>query len=83
MSNYKNGALTGETIVRSVPQLEQVADVKVEQIVNVASYDLTLDNWLTLSKRINEFLKQDDVDGSSSPTGPTRSRRRHISSTSL
>lgn len=60
-SNYKNGALTGEAIVRSVPQLEQVADVKVEQIVNVASYDLTLDNWLTLANRINEIFAKDST----------------------
>ena len=37
LSNYKSGALSAEEIVRSVPQLERLANVKVEQIVNVAS----------------------------------------------
>ena len=61
LSNYKSGALTGEEIVRSVPQLEQVAHVKVEQIANVPSYDITLDNWLTLANRINEIFAKDST----------------------
>ena len=61
LSNYKSGALTGEEIVRSVPQLEQVAHVKVEQIANVPSYDITLDNWLTLANRINEIFAKDSM----------------------
>ena len=61
LSNYKSGALTGEELVRSIPQLEQVADVKVEQIVNVASYDITLDNLLTLANRINEIFAKDST----------------------
>ena len=61
LSNYKSGALTGEEIVRSVPQLGQVAHVKVEQIANVPSYDITLDNWLTLANRINEIFAKDST----------------------
>jgi L-asparaginase len=59
LSNYKSGALLGEEIVRSVPQLEQVANVKVEQIVNVSSSDITLDNWLTIANRINRIFAED------------------------
>src|SRR5262252_3162327 len=61
LSNYKSGALSGEEIVRSVPQLERVASVKVEQIANVASPDITLDNWLTLANRINEIFAKDST----------------------
>ncbi|HUQ99704.1 MAG TPA: asparaginase [Gemmatimonadaceae bacterium] len=64
LSNYKSGTLSGEEIVRSVPQLEQVADVKVEQIVNVPSPNITLANWVTLANRINEiFLKDSSAAG--------------------
>ena len=59
LSNYKSGSLLGEEIVRSVPQIKQFANVKVEQIVNVASQDLSLDNWITLSNRINAILAED------------------------
>ena len=59
LSNYKSGSLLGEELVASVPQIAQVANVKVEQIVNVSSADLTLDNWLTISNRINTIFAND------------------------
>jgi L-asparaginase len=58
LSNYKPGAILGEQLVKAVPQIAQIADVRVEQIVNVRSSDLTIDNWLTLAKRINAILKE-------------------------
>src|SRR5262249_2126177 len=59
LSNYKGGSLPGEELVRSVPQLAQIANVKVEQIVNVESPDITLDNWLTIANRINRIFAGD------------------------
>jgi L-asparaginase len=58
-SNYKAGSLLGDELVASVPQIKQLASVKVEQIVNVASQDLTVDNWLTIAKRINRIFADD------------------------
>ena len=58
LSNYKPGSILGEQLVKAVPQISQIADVRVEQIVNVRSSDLTIDNWLTLAKRIQAILKE-------------------------
>lgn len=58
LSNYKPGAILGEQLVKAVPQIAQIADVRVEQIVNVRSSDLTIENWLTLAKRIQSILKE-------------------------
>jgi L-asparaginase len=58
LSNYKPGAILGEQLVKAVPQIAQIADVRVEQIVNVRSSDITIDNWLTLTKRIQAILKE-------------------------
>jgi len=58
LSNYKPGAILGEQLVKAVPQISQIADVRVEQIVNVRSSDLTIENWLTLAKRIQAILKE-------------------------
>ena len=63
LSNYKAGKLTGEDLVKGLPQLAAVAEVKVEQITNVSSTDLSLENWLTLSRRINETLADPKVAG--------------------
>lgn len=56
LSNYKSGSLLGEALVNAVPQIKQIADVRVEQIVNVNSSDITLDNWLTLARRIQKII---------------------------
>ena len=58
LSNYKPGAILGEQLVKAVPQIAQIADVRVEQIVNVNSSDITIENWLTLAKRIQAILKE-------------------------
>ena len=58
LSNYKSGSILGEQLVKSVPQISQIADVRVEQIVNVNSSDITIENWLTLARRINAIIKK-------------------------
>ena len=58
LSNYKPGAILGEQLVKAVPQIAQIADVRVEQIVNVNSSDITIENWLTLAKRIQAIIKE-------------------------
>src|SRR5687768_3822791 len=59
LSNYKAGSILGEQLVRAVPQIAEIADVKVDQIVNIASHDLTLDHWLTLARRIQRIIADD------------------------
>ena len=58
LSNYKPGAILGEQLVKAVPQISAIADVRVEQIVNVNSSDITIENWLTLARRITAILKE-------------------------
>ncbi len=63
LSNYKSGTLTGEDLVKSLPQLADVAEIKVEQVTNVSSGDIMIEHWLTLSRRINETLADPKVAG--------------------
>jgi L-asparaginase len=58
LSNYKPGAILGDQLVKAVPQIAQIADVRVEQIVNVRSSDLTIENWLMLAKRIQAIITE-------------------------
>lgn len=62
-SNYKAGTITGEDLVKGVPQLAKLANIKVEQVVNVNSSDITTENLLALSRRINEVLADPQVAG--------------------
>jgi L-asparaginase len=60
---YTAAKIGCDTLVDSVPELKKVANVRSEQVYQIASESITNDNWLTLSKRINQLLAQDDADG--------------------
>jgi L-asparaginase len=62
-TNYSSGQKEGNELVRAVPEIADVANVDVVQIVNVGSPDLTNDNLLQLSKATSEYLADDDVSG--------------------
>jgi len=56
-------ALSGDELVEAVPELVEVAQVRVEQISNIGSADMTPAIWLKLARRANEVLSSDDVTG--------------------
>ena len=60
ISNRQGGRLTHEDLVKSVPGLERYARVESEQFANVASSQLSLDQWLQLARRLNELFSRDD-----------------------
>ena len=57
ISNTGGDRLTGEELVKSLPGIERVAHVTVEQFTNVASGSITLANWRDLALRINELYR--------------------------
>src|SRR5277367_4451172 len=62
-ASYTSGAVTIDAMLAAVPGIRDLANIKGEQISNVGSQDITLDIMLTLAKRINVLLAQNDVDG--------------------
>jgi L-asparaginase len=59
ISNRDGGRLTAEELAKNMPGVERFARVTHEQFANVASSELTLDQWLGLSKRINDVFASD------------------------
>jgi L-asparaginase len=59
ISNRDGGRLTAEDLAKSMPGLESQAKLTYEQFANVASSQLTLDQWLKLSRRVNELFSTD------------------------
>jgi L-asparaginase len=59
ISNRDGGRLTAEELAKSMPGLDKVATLTTEQFLNVASGQLTLVNWLNLSRRVNELFAAD------------------------
>src|SRR5450631_1719531 len=52
-----------ERLLNAVPELKTVANVKGEQVFQIASENMNNDYWLKLAKHVNELLARDDVDG--------------------
>lgn len=59
ISNRDGGRLTAAELARSMPGVERFAELSHEQFTNVASSQLTLKDWLGLSRRINELFAAD------------------------
>jgi L-asparaginase len=59
ISNRNGGRLTAEELVASMPGVERYAKPEFEQFSNLASSELTLDQWVTLAKRLNEIFRTD------------------------
>ena len=62
-SSYTSGQVGVDQLVAAVPEIKNLADISGEQVVNIGSQDMNNEVWLKLSKRVNELLAQDDVDG--------------------
>lgn len=61
-SNYTAGQLAIGTLLDAVPQINDLAEVTGEQIVNIGSQDMSDEVWLTLAHRINELFDNDETD---------------------
>lgn len=53
------GQLTGAQLVEAVPELEEIADLGVEEFSRIGSSAMTPDHWLRLSRRIDELFDAD------------------------
>lgn len=59
ISNRDGGRLTAEELAKSMPGLERAATLTHEQFLNVASSQITLEQWLQLARRVNELFAND------------------------
>lgn len=62
-AGYKAGAITVDELLSAVPEIKDIADISAEQVANIGSQDMNTQVWLKLSKRVNELLSTDNVDG--------------------
>jgi L-asparaginase len=60
---YQAATVGIQRLIEAVPELKKVANVKGEQVFQIASENMNNEYWLKLAKRVNELLAQSDVDG--------------------
>ncbi len=62
-TGYVPGQVPGAELVASVPELAEYADVRVEEICNINSDDITDRIWIVLANRVKELQEDESVDG--------------------
>ncbi|SAK61920.1 L-asparaginase II [Caballeronia calidae] len=62
-AGYKAGVVGVDKLLDAVPALGAVAQIHAEQIASIDSKDMSAALWTALSRRIDELLAQDDIDG--------------------
>ena len=62
-ATYAAAKVPVEKLLAGLPELANVADVRGEQVLQIASESFTNDNLMKLGKRVSALVKQPDVDG--------------------
>ncbi|HEY7515931.1 MAG TPA: type II asparaginase [Vicinamibacteria bacterium] len=60
---YSSGGLPVDALLRALPDLERLADVKGEQIAQIGSQDMNDALWLRLAARVSALFAADDAEG--------------------
>jgi L-asparaginase len=59
IANTPSGRLHAGEVAEAIPALKKVARLEIEEVIRVGSSAITVDNWLTLARRINEILARE------------------------
>lgn len=62
-AGYQAAKLPVESLISAVPELKNIANVTGEQVLQIASENMTNEGLLKIAKRVNEVLAQPDVNG--------------------
>lgn len=62
-ATYQAAKLPVDKLIAGVPELDKVAQVRGEQVFQIASESFTDEHLLTLARRVAVLVKQSDIDG--------------------
>ena len=62
-AGYTPGKIPIEDLLKNIPSVDKIAVVKGEQIASVGSYDMTVQIWINLARRVNEIFEKNEADG--------------------
>lgn len=62
-ATYTAAKVPVDQLIASVPQLKDIANVRGEQVFQIASESISNEDLLKLGKRVAKLARQDDVDG--------------------
>jgi L-asparaginase/Glu-tRNA(Gln) amidotransferase subunit D len=76
---YTAATVGVQALIQAVPEMTKIANVSGEQVFQIASENMGNEHWLALAKRVNTCWRSRTWTASSSPTAPTRWKRRPTS----
>jgi len=56
-------AVSGDDLIKAVPGLDKIADIKVINFSNIDSSQMTPEIWANLSRKVDEILKDKNIKG--------------------
>ena len=59
IANTPSGRLHAGEVADAIPALKKVARLEVEEVIRVGSSAISVENWLTLARRINDILARE------------------------
>src|SRR5438105_5382630 len=59
IANTPSGRLHAGEVADAIPALKKVARLEIEEVIRVGSSAITVENWLTLARRINDILARE------------------------
>ena len=59
---YKSGSFDINQLISAVPNLDKLAVITGEQVVNIGSQDMNNEVWLKLAKRLGDVVKSPETD---------------------
>lgn len=62
-AGYLPGKIPIEELLKNIPSIAKKAIVQGEQIASIGSFDMTIDIWIRLARRINEIFAKNEADG--------------------
>jgi L-asparaginase len=62
-AGYKSGTFSVDDLIKAVPQMTNIAVLSGEQVANIGSQTMNHEVWLKLAARVNEVLRDSDIDG--------------------
>ena len=62
-ATYQTAKVPVEKLLAGLPELKDVANVRGEQVFQIASESFTNDHLMQVGRRVSALVKQDDVDG--------------------
>lgn len=60
---YHAGEIDIDSIIQTIPEINDVAALKTYQLMNIDSNEMTKDHWLRLKKDIEDILQDVTIDG--------------------